>query len=254
MSKKVTYKAMNKDFTCQGFQYEIGKSYSHDGEVEMCISGFHSCDIPIDTWIFYDPSESVFTECFVENYKDDGNIKTVSKNIYISKEISLEEAIKVSIDKIKNSAKNVSTGYSANNASTGDYAKNASTGYYANNASTGYSANNASTGDYAKNVSTGNYAKNVSAGNHTNNVSTGDYAKNVSTGNYAKNVCEGNNSAISSLGQNSTFKAVDGTWVSMAYYDENGKCLGFVTGCVGKDGLKENVEYKIENGKFVEVC
>lgn len=30
------YKGMNKDMTCRGMQFEIGKTYSVDGDIELC--------------------------------------------------------------------------------------------------------------------------------------------------------------------------------------------------------------------------
>ena len=35
------FKGFNEDLTCRGFRYEIGKTYKHNGEVELCSSGFH---------------------------------------------------------------------------------------------------------------------------------------------------------------------------------------------------------------------
>ena len=37
------YKGFNQDLTCRGFQYEIGKTYEYNGEIELCSSGFHFC-------------------------------------------------------------------------------------------------------------------------------------------------------------------------------------------------------------------
>ena len=30
------YKAFNRDLTCKGFQYEVGKEYYHKGKLEVC--------------------------------------------------------------------------------------------------------------------------------------------------------------------------------------------------------------------------
>ena len=37
------YKAFNKDLTCRGFQYEIGKTYEMEEEPIACKRGFHAC-------------------------------------------------------------------------------------------------------------------------------------------------------------------------------------------------------------------
>lgn len=38
----VAFKGMDKNRQCLGFQFEVGKSYTHDGEVRACSSGFHA--------------------------------------------------------------------------------------------------------------------------------------------------------------------------------------------------------------------
>ena len=38
------FKVTNKDYTCKGFKFEIGKTYKHKGKIKMCESGFHFCE------------------------------------------------------------------------------------------------------------------------------------------------------------------------------------------------------------------
>jgi hypothetical protein len=57
---------------------------------------------------------------------------------------------------------------------------------------------------------------------------------------------------IASSGYFSTAKGVIGTWISLAEFNDKGKCIGFATGCIGKDGLEENIEYKAKGGKLVK--
>lgn len=39
--KVIGYKGFNSDLTCRDFQYEIGKTFIHDGDIELCREGFH---------------------------------------------------------------------------------------------------------------------------------------------------------------------------------------------------------------------
>ena len=48
------YKAFNKDLTCRGFQYEIGKTYEMKKEPIICDRGFHACTKFDDVFNYYD--------------------------------------------------------------------------------------------------------------------------------------------------------------------------------------------------------
>lgn len=48
------YKGMTKDMTCKNnFQFEIGKTYTYDGDVELCSSGFHFCTKLDEVFSYY---------------------------------------------------------------------------------------------------------------------------------------------------------------------------------------------------------
>jgi hypothetical protein len=247
------FKGFDKDLKCRYFQFEVGKSYAHEGPVVICESGFHSCEDPLDVWSYYDPFDSRFAEVEVSGTLacHDGDSKIASATIIIKAELSLpkfiSKAIKWAFDKTK-----VDSGDYAKNASSGDSATNASSGRSAKNASSGNYAKNASSGDYAKNASSGDYAKNASSGDYAKNASSGDYATNASSGDYTKNEAKGANSVIASAGNDSRAKAAAGTWIAIAEYDSSGKCIGFATGCAGTDGVAADVWLVANNGKLVE--
>ena len=47
------YKLMESNMTCLGFQYEVGKEYSLEGEMVICKNGFHFCENPFDCLGYY---------------------------------------------------------------------------------------------------------------------------------------------------------------------------------------------------------
>lgn len=37
------YKGFDSNFKCRDFQYEVGREYETDEELELCENGFHFC-------------------------------------------------------------------------------------------------------------------------------------------------------------------------------------------------------------------
>ena len=83
------YKAFNSDLTCRGFQFEIGKTYEHKGEINPCESGFHFCKNLVDCYKYYAMSDETRI-CKVEavgNIKTDDDVKYCTDKIVILSEI-----------------------------------------------------------------------------------------------------------------------------------------------------------------------
>lgn len=91
----MNYKGFDKSLTCRGFQYEVGKTYKHDGKIALCELGFHSCEKPLDVLRCYPPgSRYALVEIGGEIARS--NDKTASSVITIAQEITLLELIAAS--------------------------------------------------------------------------------------------------------------------------------------------------------------
>ena len=223
-NKIIAYKGFDENLCCRGFQYEIGKEYVQEGEIECCESGFHACTNPFDVLDYY-PSDIKNRFCVVEQ---SGIIKTgnddskqASSKIKIKAEIGMAGLFKAGVEWIKEKTNPVpiiaetkdknnnpsgdyaqigSSGDSAQIGSSGDYAQIGSSGDSAQIGSSGYSAKIGSSGYSAKIGSSGDYAKIGSSGDSAQIGSSGDYAKISSSGDSAQIGSSGDSAQIGSSG------------------------------------------------------
>lgn len=121
------YKVFNSDWTCRGFQYEVGKAYEHEGKISPCNSGFHFCKRAVDCFNYH-PFNSDNRVAEVEalgEIKTDGD-KSVTNKIKIIRELSWHEVLElVNTGKDNTGKKNTgdynSGNYNSGNYNTGDY-------------------------------------------------------------------------------------------------------------------------------------
>ena len=139
MEKIKGYKGFDKDMTCRGFQYESGKDYTYDGDIECCRSGFHFCENPLEVLSYYPPATSRFCEVEGSGNSDGENddSKISVSNLNIGLEIGLsgliQAGIKFILDKVN---------YNNNKATnTGDYSAAPNTGNYSAAADKGKESN-----------------------------------------------------------------------------------------------------------------
>ena len=118
------YKVFNSDWTCRGFQFELGETYEEDVTPLCCERGFHFCTELKDCFNYYsfDPDNKVAEiEALGEiDVKADGS-KCCTNKIKILREISWEEVLKmVNMGKANTGLYN-SGGYNSGNYNSGWY-------------------------------------------------------------------------------------------------------------------------------------
>ena len=106
MKKIKSYKGFDKNLRCRDFQYEVGKDFKMDGDIEACARGFHACEFPFDVFKYYAPANSRY--CEVEQSgkidKNGDGSKVASSKIHINCEVGLkgiiEDGVKFIMDKV----------------------------------------------------------------------------------------------------------------------------------------------------------
>lgn len=115
------YKGFKQDLTCRSYQFEIGGTYKHDGEVEACASGFHSCEYPLDVFGYYAPGDSRFAivKASGQLSRHDDDSKIASATLVVEAEISMPTMISRAIDwimaRLDNSVEQTVVGDTASN-------------------------------------------------------------------------------------------------------------------------------------------
>ena len=208
-----SYKAFDENMQCRGFQYEVGKEYDMDGDIQCCKRGFHACESPMEVWDYYDMLTSRFAEVEQSGKisTEAGSTKICSSRIKIKAELKLADIINIGVEWLKDltaPSKVKADGAELNDngvrgaqiGSSGDYAQIGSSGDYAKIGSSGYYAKIGSSGDYAKIGSSGYSAKIGSSGDYAQIGSSGDYAQIDSSGDYAQIGSSGYSAKIGSSG------------------------------------------------------
>ena len=125
---RIAYKGFDKDLKCRGFQYEVGHTYIHQGEVKACKSGFHSCENPFDVLSYY--SYQDFNRFAVVELKGDikdhaSDSKLASAEITIKAELTIPQFVQKGVDyildKITDTKIEKNTGNRSAATNTGDY-------------------------------------------------------------------------------------------------------------------------------------
>ncbi|HGH1629720.1 TPA: hypothetical protein ACJHMM_002889, partial [Salmonella enterica] len=228
---------------CRDFQFEIGKTFHHEGKVEACGSGFHACECPFDVFSYYPPAESRYAETIsfgVIDREEIGDTKIASASITIKAELTLPQFIQRGIEwiwsKIDKSLEQ--------QIMTGDWSAATNTGDWSAATNTGNRSAATNTGDWSAATNTGNRSAATNTGNRSAATNTGDWsAAEVS----------GSQSVAASLGIEGKARASEGGAIVLCYRDEDGELIHIRASKVGENGIMPDIWYQLnEDGEFVE--
>ncbi len=207
----VTFKGFNKELKCRDFQFEIGKTFHHDGKVEACGSGFHACECPFDVFSYYSPADSRFAETIsfgITDRKEDGDTKIASASITIKAELTLPQFIQRGIEWIwskidKSLEQQIMCGNCSAATNTGNRSAATNTGNRSAATNTGNRSAATNTGNRSAATNTGNCSAATNTGNRSAATNTGDWSAATNTGNCSAATNTGNCSAATNTGNRS---------------------------------------------------
>ena len=228
------FKGFDRNMQCRGYQFEVGKTYEHDGEVKACASGFHSCEYPLDVFNYYNPADSRFAVVKASGQisRHEGDSNVASASLTVEAEIGLPVLVARAVDwvlgKLDKSIEQTIV--------TGDYSAATNTGYQSAATNTGYQSAATNTGDYSA------------------ATNTGYQSAATNTGYYSAAEVKGAESVAASLGIQGRARAAAGGAIVLCYRDENdGRLIHIRASKVGENGIKPDTWYALDaQGEFVE--
>ena len=209
-----SYKGFEQDWTCRGFQYAIGETAVHTGEVSACNGGLHACEYPLHVLRYYKPATSRYAvvEQSGELSRHGKDSKVASSRLTVKAEVSLPGLIKAAVEYTLSRCKPAEGGVSGEpNTVVKAEGKNQSA---------------------------------TASGNSGAATASGDSGAATASGNYG---------AAMASGRHGRAKGADGCALFLVERDSNWQIVSAWAGIVGRDGIKADTFYKLVGGIPVEV-
>ena len=230
MEQKIkAYKAFDKDLSCRGFKYEVGKEYEETGDIKACEKGFHACPYPLDVFGYYAPAGSRFCEVEQSGKIDDSESdKVCSSKIRIGAELDIRGLVKAAVSFVKERCTNECNADPGKPATAGDYG-----------AATAGDRGAATAGDYG--AATAGYRGAATAGDYGAATARGK----ASTGSNGLSVARGNNVQVKG--------GIGAILVIAEEGEDTCDIVDWKTVLVDGEVVKADTWYRLENGELVEV-
>jgi hypothetical protein len=262
MEQKIkAYKTFDKDLSCRGFKYEVGKEYEETGYIKVCEKGFHACPYPLDVFGYYPPAGARFCEVEQSGKIDDSESnKVCSSKIRIGAELDIRGLVKAAVSYVKERCTNECNAEPGKPATAGNYGaatagdngaatagdNGAATAGDCGAATAGYRGA-ATAGD--RGAATAGDSGAATAGNH-GAATAGDYGAATARG----KALTGSNGLSVARGKNVQVKGGIGAILVIAEERDNTyDIVDWKAVVVDGEVVKADTWYRLENGELVEV-
>ena len=246
MEQKIkAYKAFDKDLSCRGFKYKVGKEYEETGDIKACEKGFHACPYPLDVFGYYAPAGSRFCEVEQSGKIDDSESdKVCSSKIRIGAELDIRGLVKAAVSYVKERCTNECNAKPGKPATAGNYGaatagnRGAATAGDSGAATAGNSG--AATAGDSGAATAGNYGA-ATAGDRGAATARGK----ASTGSNGLSVARGKNVQVKG--------GIGAILVIAEERDDTYDIVDWKAVAVDGEVVKADTWYRLENGELVEV-
>ena len=207
------FKGFKQDMTCRGFQFEEGKTYE-ESKADLCNSGFHACEYPLDVFGYYPPADSVYHEVELDGVCDkrESDSKVCGKKIAIGARLSIHRMVELSVQYIHSKI---------------DQTKN-------------------------QHVMDGDQSAATNPGDQSAATNTGNWSAAANTGNWSAAKVSGKQSVAIATGYQSKACGALGCWLVLAEW-QDGEIVDMQIARVDGEKIKADTWYMLQGGSFVEV-
>ncbi len=232
-------KGFDRNLSCRGFAFEIGKTYSVSSPIKTCQNGFHACptdEHPLSVE-FYPPASSRYFEVVQSGETSKAETKLASAKITIGVEISLTDLAQRAVKWVFDRAdwKNGSVATAPNEGATASGDAGAAT-------ASGYAGAATASGDAGAATASG-YAGAATASGVRGAATASGYA--------GAATASGDAGAATASGYAGIVRGAAGCALFAVERADDMSVKSVACGIVGQNGIEPNVWYRAQDGKLI---
>jgi hypothetical protein len=252
-------KGFDANLKCRGYQFEVGQTYKHEGEVKACKGGFHAVpgDLhPLTVFDFYPPAGSRFCVVEVSGATDLEENKIAAEILTVQNEIGLHdlasEAVKWVMDRakpegpvaVKDNGLATASGYQGAATASGDQGAATASGAHGAATASGYQGAATASGAHGAATASGARGAATASGAHGAATASGDHGAATASGARGAAMATGYGGMVKGNAGNALFAIERETW--------DGPIVSVACGIVGQDGIKPDTWYCCKGGELAE--